>query len=100
AANCALRSVAYDLRSAVCHYGEVPDSGSYKALAQHGAGVATASGSKEKAGSSWYVLDDCAVRLKSADEIGAVMDCEGHHVSFLMYRREDTKTINLRPHAA
>lgn len=50
------------------------------------------------ASGDWYVFDDTAVRLKPADEVDTMVQCEGYHVCFLMYRREDTKTINIRPH--
>merc|ERR1712083_608854 len=115
AANCTLRAVSYELCSAVCHYGEVPESGSYKALVRNCGNAlncapkcsvhpsvpttAPTSGSSSPANGDWYVFDDTAVRLKSAEELGSVIQCEGYHTCFLMYRREDTKTINMRPHA-
>jgi len=98
AAHCMLRTVEYELCSAICHYGEVPEGGAYKALVRHHRADANAAGAHS--GDEWYIFDDAAVRPKSGDELDAVVQCEGHHVCFLMYRREDTKTINLRPHAA
>lgn len=131
ATHCTLRSVCYELCSLVCHYGEAPDGGTYKALARQGcrksigagttfppaatggppspfggtstgmasvAGVAAANTPGTVTG-DWYVFDDTAVRLKPADELASVFQSEGYHVCFLMYRREDTKTINIRPHA-
>lgn len=121
AANCVLRAVSYELCSAVCHYGELPEGGAYKTLARYGSsraaaagaapGVAGGSGAAQgpaggcgtsggTAGASeWHLFDDAAVRAKSAEELGAVVQCEGYHVCFLLYKREDTKTINMRPHA-
>lgn len=110
AANCTLRSVCYELCSFVCHYGEVPESGSYKALARHGVSQKLATSATTMAqcvggnvaapsAEDWYVFDDAAVRVKLGEELGAVVQCEGYHACFLMYRREDTKTINVRPHA-
>lgn len=112
AANCVLRAVAFELCSVVCHYGEATDGGTYKALARHGgsrrgsalaASPSCASGNTANlAGGNngnWFVFDDTAVRLKPMDELGEVMQCAGYHVCFLMYRREDTKTINIRPHS-
>ncbi|CAK0906308.1 unnamed protein product [Prorocentrum cordatum] len=106
AAHCTSRTVTYELRSAACHYGEAPEGGTYKALARSGApprgaalggalGAATAGGAGD-----WYAFDDAAVRLRPAEELGALLQCEGHHVCFLVYRREDTRTVNMRPHAA
>jgi len=110
AANCTVRAVCYELCSFVCHYGEVPESGSYKALARHGVSqklstsattIAHCVGGTVAAPSAgeWYVFDDTAVRVKLGEELGAVVQCEGYHACFLMYRRDDTKTINVRPHA-
>eukprot|EP00928_Gymnodinium_smaydae_P021982 TRINITY_DN18610_c0_g1_i1.p1 TRINITY_DN18610_c0_g1~~TRINITY_DN18610_c0_g1_i1.p1 ORF type:complete len:2068 (-),score=417.45 TRINITY_DN18610_c0_g1_i1:60-6263(-) len=87
ATSCMLRSVGYVLCSAVCHYGEALDGGAYKALASHG-------GTRE-----WYVFDDSHVRQKPAEDLGDFFQGEGYHVCFLMYKREDTKTVNIRPHA-
>jgi len=94
-ANCMVRVVSYELCSLVCHYGEAPDSGTYKALARD-----SCAGGRKSTANDWYVFDDAAVRLKPAEELGAVVQCEGYHVCFLVYRREDTRTINIRPHAA
>merc|ERR1712050_250609 len=104
--------MGYELCSAVCHYGEAPEAGSYKALARDGissSSVAPMAGGSPQTGASgsgsfvagsgdWYVFDDTAVRWKSAEEMISVIQCEGYHTCFLMYRREDTKTINMRPH--
>merc|ERR1712032_576866 len=105
-ANCMLRTVSYELCSLVCHYGEAPDGGTYKALARAGgtgARKSTASppppfptqgigpqgaGCTHASASDWYVFDDVAVRLKPAEELGTVVQCEGYHVCFLVYRRE------------
>ena len=93
-----LRSVTYHLRSAICHYGEVPESGGYKALAMHFEEDRPESNSGSSG--SWHVLDDAAVRCKSHKDIQDILDSEGHHACLLMFRRGDTKTVNLRPHAA
>lgn len=87
ASSCMVRSVVYELCSFICHYGETPDGGSYKALARHGASH------------DWYVFEDVTVRRKPAVELQDVLQCEGYHVCFLMYRRQDIKKINIRPHA-
>lgn len=127
ASNCMLRTVSYELRSVVCHYGECPEGGSYKALVRQckprpsrgpnraahspslvdvgaaAAGPTAAGAAAPSAGGAttaeWYVCDDAAVRPKQAEEWPTMVQMEGYHVCFLMYRREDTKTINMRPHA-
>jgi len=131
-ANCVLRGVSYELCSAICHYGELPEGGSYKALSRHVAtpfgapaptipafgggggcsGFAAASpagpaggiggrggGGGGGGGSEWFVFDDAAVRAKATEDLAGVLQCEGYHVCFLLYKREDTKKINMRPHA-
>eukprot|EP00405_Crypthecodinium_cohnii_P053278 CAMPEP_0206613774 /NCGR_PEP_ID=MMETSP0325_2-20121206/56936_1 /ASSEMBLY_ACC=CAM_ASM_000347 /TAXON_ID=2866 /ORGANISM="Crypthecodinium cohnii, Strain Seligo" /LENGTH=214 /DNA_ID=CAMNT_0054134023 /DNA_START=4 /DNA_END=648 /DNA_ORIENTATION=+ len=99
-ANCALRTVPYELVSAISHYGELPESGSYKALVRHTRATPQGSGAAGLAGASdWWLFDDATVRAKSMEELESVLMCEGYHVCFLLYRREDIKTVNMRPHA-
>lgn len=106
ATNCMLRTVGLELCSVVCHYGESPDGGSYKALARHGGGRRDAGRSNGSSGASapgldgWYVFDDTVARPKPPEELATVVQCEAYHVCFLVYRREDMKTVNIRPHAA
>ncbi|CAE7457626.1 engB [Symbiodinium sp. CCMP2456] len=91
-----LRSVTYQLRSAICHYGEVPEGGAYKAFALH-CEQRPENGQRpgpEGPEGSWHVLDDAAVRCKK--DIQEIIDSEGHHACLLMFRRQDTKTVNLR----
>eukprot|EP00439_Symbiodinium_sp_Y106_P025294 s5746_g3.t1 len=94
-----LRSVTYQLRSAICHYGEVPEGGAYKAFALHCDEQRPEAGPEtgQRPEGSWHVLDDAAVRCKK--DIQEIIDSEGHHACLLMFRRQDTKTVNLRPHA-
>ncbi|CAE7790676.1 UBP24, partial [Symbiodinium necroappetens] len=96
-----LRSVTYQLRSAICHYGEVPEGGAYKAFALHCDDLRPENGQRPgpegRPEGSWHVLDDAAVRCKR--DIQETIDSEGHHACLLMFRRQDTKTVNLRPHA-
>ena len=94
--------VTYQLRSAICHYGEVPEGGAYKAFALHCDDLRPENGQRPgpegRPEGSWHVLDDAAVRCKR--DIQETIDSEGHHACLLMFRRQDTKTVNLRPHAA
>lgn len=122
-ANCMLRAVSLELVSLCLHYGESPDGGSYKALCRHGGGSSLAPGpgrpgglqasrpqpgassQTEAPGSSqttqWHVFDDAVARQKGPEELQTVLQCEAAvHACLLVYRREDTKTVNIRPHAA
>lgn len=83
---------AYELCSAVCHYGEAPDGGHYKALSRYGGGR------NASEGHSWYVYDDATVRMRPAAGMVDVLRSEGYHASLLMYRRDDTKPLNICPH--
>ena len=63
-----LRSVPYQLRGAMCHYGEVPEGGAYKALVTEALGGGAL---------RWHVLDDVTVRCKSQEEMQEMLEAEG-----------------------
>lgn len=65
-----MRSVPYQLRGAMCHYGEVPEGGAYKALITEA--IAGGGGSLR-----WHVLDDVTVRCKGQEEMQEMLEAEG-----------------------
>ena len=72
-----MRSVPYQLRGAMCHYGEVPEGGAYKALVTEavGGGGGTL---------RWHVLDDVTVRCKSQEEMQEMLEAEGSQMEIRM----------------
>ena len=60
----------------MCHYGEVPEGGAYKALlTESGSGTGGS-------GLRWHVLEDVTVRSKSSEEMQEMLEAEGVGCTF------------------